>query len=241
MPADFHGFVGGARAKPVRGAILIGVTNVYAKREAGTVPGAPGPGLPRRGGRPHIRAAALIVAGAVIAGGGFALAEAVAAPGHGVSAGTASMPASESAGQAAMLNGVLADATSASSAGTGIATRPGDAALPLRRIRRALVRLRLLGGMYGQYTFATKNGPHTLAFERGTIVSVAGADVTVRAKDGTTWTWVRTSTSVVREDGARAAATALAPGQSVFAAGRVSGATRDARLIVIRAAAMHPA
>jgi len=70
---------------------------------------------------------------------------------------------------------------------------------------------------------------------------VAGADVTVRAKDGTTWTWVRTSTSVVREDGARAAATALAPGQSVFAAGRVSGATRDARLIVIRAAAMHPA
>ena len=188
-----------------------------------------------------MRAAALILAGAVIAGGGFALTEAVAGPGHVVPGGTASMPANGPAGQAAMLNGVLADASSASSAATGTATRPGDAALALRRIRRALVRLRLLGGMYGQYTFATKNGPHTLAFERGTIVSVAGADVTVRAKDGTTWTWVRTSTSVVREDGARAAATALAPGQSVFAAGPVSGATRDARLIVIRAAAMHPA
>ena len=138
-----------------------------------------------------MRAAALILAGAVIAGGGFALTEAVAGPGHGVPGGTASMPANGPAGQAAMLNGVLADASSASSAATGTATRPGDAALALRRIRRALVRLRLLGGMYGQYTFATKNGPHTLAFERGTIVSVAGADVTVRAKDGTTWTWVR--------------------------------------------------
>ena len=219
--------------------ILIGVTNTYADRETGTVPGAPGPGLPRRGG-PRMRAAILVVAGAVIAGGGFAVAEAVAGPGHGAGAGTASIPASGPAGQAALLNGVLADATSASSAATGAATRPGDAALALHRIRRALVRLRLLGGMYGQYTFETKKGPRTLAFERGTVISVAGADVTVRAKDGTTLTWVLTSTSVVRENGARAAASALRAGQSVFAAGPVSGATRDARLIVIRAAGKHP-
>ena len=219
--------------------ILIGVTNTYADRETGTVPGAPGPGLPRRGG-PRMRAAILVVAGAVIAGGGFAVAEAVAGPGHGAGAGTASIPASGPAGPAALLNGVLADATSASSAATGAATRPGDAALALHRIRRALVRLRLLGGMYGQYTFETKNGPRTLAFERGTVISVAGADVTVRAKDGTTLTWVLTSTSVVRENGARAAASALRAGQSVFAAGPVSGATRDARLIVIRAAGKHP-
>jgi hypothetical protein len=186
-----------------------------------------------------MRAAALIMAGAVIAGGGFALAEAVAGPGHG--AGTASMPASGPAGQAAMLNGVLADATSASPAATGTSTRPGDAALALRRIHRALVRLRLLGGMYGQYTFETKKGPRTLAFERGTLVSVAGGDVTVRAKDGTTWTWVLTSTSVVRESGARASASALRAGQSVFTAGPVSGTARDARLIVIRAAGKQPA
>lgn len=219
--------------------ILVGVTNTYADRETGTVPGAPGPGLPRRGG-PRMRAAILVVAGAVIAGGGFAVAEAVAGPGHGAGAGTASIPASGPAGQAALLNGVLADATSASSA-TGTSTRPGDAALALHRIRRALVRLRLLGGMYGQYTFETEKGPRTLAFERGTVISVAGADVTVRAKDGTTLTWVLTSTSVVRENGARAAASALAVGQSVFAAGPVSGTTRDARLIVIHAAGKHPA
>ena len=219
--------------------ILVGVTNTYADRETGTVPGAPRPGVPRRGG-PRMRAAVLVVAGAVIAGGGFAVAEAVAGPGHGAGAGTASIPASGPAGPAALLNGVLADATSASSAATGTSTRPGDAAVALHRIRRALVRLRLLGGMYGQYTFETKNGPRTLAFERGTVISVAGADVTVRAKDGTTLTWVLTSTSVVRENGARAAASALAVGQSVFAAGPVSGTTRDARLIVIRAAGKHP-
>ena len=187
-----------------------------------------------------MRAAILVVAGAVIAGGGFAVAGAVAGPGHGAGAGTASIPASGPAGQAALLNGVLADATSASSAATGTSTPPGDAALALHRIRRALVRLRLLGGMYGQYTFETKKGPRTLAFERGTVISVAGADVSVRAKDGTTLTWVLTSTSVVRENGARAAASALAVGQSVFAAGPVSGTTRDARLIVIRSAAKHP-
>lgn len=186
-----------------------------------------------------MRAAILVVTGALIAGGGFAVAEAVAGPGHGAGAGTASIPASGPAGQAALLNGVLADATSASSA-TATSTRPGDTALALHRIRRALVRLRLLGGMYGQYTFETKKGPRTLAFERGTVVSVAGADVTVRAKDGTTLTWVLTSTSVVRENGARAAASALAAGQSVFTAGPVSGTTRDARLIVIRPAGKHP-
>jgi len=185
-----------------------------------------------------MRAAVLILAGAVIAGGGFAVTELVAGPGHGAGTGTASISA---AGQAAMLDGVLADATSASSAATGTSTRPGDAALALRRIHRALVRLRLLGGMYGQYTFETKKGPRTLAFERGTVVSVAGRDVTVRANDGTTWTWVLTSASVVREDGARVSASALSAGQSVFTAGPVSGTTRDARLIVIRAAGKHQA
>jgi hypothetical protein len=95
--------------------------------------------------------------------------------------------------------------------------------------------------MYGQFAFETKKGPRTLAFERGTVAAVAGPNVTVRAKDGTTWTWVLTSTSVVREDGTRVSAGALAVGQPVFAAGPVSGTTRDARLIVIRAAAKHPA
>ena len=54
----------------------------------------------------------------------------------------------------------------------------------LQNIRRALARLRLLGGMHGQYTFETKNGSRTLAFERGTVTSVTGTGGTVRAADG---------------------------------------------------------
>ena len=213
------------------------MTNVYTNGAVGTAPGAPGPGSPGRGRRPRTRVAALIVAGAVAAGGAFAVTEVVSGPGHGTAA-IAAAPASGPAGQAAVLTGVLADATSPSPAAAGTSTPGGPVAhrAELRRIRRALVRLRLLGGMYGQFTFETKKGPRTLAFERGTVTSVGGAGVTVRAKDGTTWTWVLTGTSVVREDGARTPAGKLAAGQRVFAAGPVSGTTRDARLIVIRAA-----
>ena len=91
--------------------------------------------------------------------------------------------------------------------------------------------------MYGQYTFQTMQGPRTLAFERGTITSVTGSDVMIRAADGTTWEWALTSTSVVRENGRKEPAGALAAGEAVFAGGSVANQTKDARLIVIRKAA----
>ncbi|MGH3284975.1 MAG: hypothetical protein ACRDPD_09885, partial [Streptosporangiaceae bacterium] len=62
------------------------------------------------------------------------------------------------------------------------------AAVSLPRIRRALARLRALGGVDGEFTFHNSTGYHTLAFERGTIQSVSGGQVVVRAPDGTTWT-----------------------------------------------------
>lgn len=50
--------------------------------------------------------------------------------------------------------------------------------------------------MYGQYTYVTKSGSHTLAFERGTISSVGNgardARVIVVRKKGTT---AKTSTA----------------------------------------------
>ena len=91
--------------------------------------------------------------------------------------------------------------------------------------------------MYGQFTFETKQGARTLAFERGTITGVAKGDVVVRAQDGTTWVWDLTGTSVVRDDGKRATESALATGQLVFAGGPVAGGARNAQLIVIRKAA----
>jgi hypothetical protein len=203
------------------------------------MPGAqpPGPGLPPRAGRGRGKVAALIVTCAVVAGGAFAVTEAVSGPGPGAGRPAAATAAGGPAGQAAVLNGALTDAASASPAATAPAISGPAGRAAQRRLHRALIRLRLLGGMYGQYTFETKSGPRTLAFERGTVVSVAGDDVTVRATDGTTWTWVLTSTSVLRENGARTSAKSLAAGQQVLAAGPVTGATRDARLVVIRPAA----
>ena len=193
----------------------------------------PPPGQPPHGGRGRGRVAAIIVACAVVGGGAFAVTEAVSGSSPNLAPVASTTLTSGPTGQAAVLNGVLADAAS----GTPTASTPATKAAAVRRLGRALVRLRLLGGIHGEYTFQTKSGPRTLAFERGTVLSVAGSDVTVRATDGTTWTWVLTSASIVREDGSRTSATSLAAGQLVLAAGPVTGTTRDARLIVIRTAA----
>ncbi len=235
-------------------AILIAVTNMYASSGLGGTPppaqapaphvppygGLPPqgrqpreprqPGRPPHGGRGRGRVAAVIVTCAVVAGGAFAVTEAVSGSSPNLTPASSTAVTSGAAGQAAVLNGVLADAASA----TPTAGTPATKAAAVRRLGRALVRLRLLGGIHGEYTFQTKSGPRTLAFERGTVLSAAGSDVTVRATDGTTWTWVLTSTSIVREDGSRTTAKSLAAGQLVFAAGPVTGTTRDARLIVIR-------
>lgn len=237
--------------------ILITVTNMYASSGPGGTPppaqapqphvppygglppqaGEPWeprqPGQPPYGGRSRGRVAAVIVACAVLAGGAFAVTEAVSGSSPNLAPASSAAMTSGAAGQAAVLNGVLADSASpASPAPT--ASAPAARVAAVHRLGRALVRLRLLGGMYGQYTFQTKSGPRTLAFERGTVLAVAGSDVTVRATDGTTWTWVLTSASIVREDGSRTTSNSLASGQLVFAAGPVTGTTRDARLIVIR-------
>lgn len=225
-------------------AILIAVTNMYANGGLGETPPEratqpnlpqyggmpPQGGQPPHGGRGRGRLAAVIVACAVVAGGAFAVTEAVSGSSPNLTPAASTALSNGPTGQAAVLNGVLADATPT-------ASTPATKAAAGHRLGRALVRLRLLGGIHGEFTFETKDGARTLAFERGTVLSVSGSDVTVRATDGTTWTWVLTSTSVVRENGSRTSAKSLAGGQLVFAAGPVSGTTRDARLIVIRDAA----
>jgi hypothetical protein len=173
------------------------------------------------GGRRRRWTAGLLIAAVAAGGGAFAVAEATGSP--------ATAPLSLSA----------SSASSASSATQDTATQVAalSAALRGRGGRGGLARLRTLGGMYGRFTFETKQGARMLAFERGTISGVAKGDVVVRAQDGTTWVWDLTGTSVVRDDGKRSTETALATGQLVFAGGPVAGGTRDAQLIVIRKAA----
>jgi hypothetical protein len=175
------------------------------------------------------RAAALLAVCAVVGGGAFAVTDALT-----------SAPATAQAGNTQAGNtqdgntqsGTIQAGTSASVTGQAAALRDVLSSTGIRR----LARLRLLGGMYGQYTFQTASGPRTLAFERGTIASVTGGDLLVRAADGVTWTWALTGTSVIREDGTKQAQSALRQGQTVFAGGPVVSGTRDARLIVVRTA-----
>ena len=150
-----------------------------------------------------------------LAGGGIALAAASGGPGGAAGAGA---PASQ---DAATLNSVLGTAAS-------------PTAVPAPRVRWALGRLRRLGGVEGTVTFHNKDGFHTLTFERGTIQSVTGGKVVIKSSDGTTWTWLIVSDTVVRKNGSTTPASALSAGESVFAAGPVASGNRDARLIVIR-------
>ena len=101
--------------------------------------------------------------------------------------------------------------------------------------RHRLVRVALLRGIDGQFTFRGKGGTiRTLAFERGIVQSVSGSDVVVGASDGTTWTWVLGSDSIVRESGKKTTTSALAAGEPVWVGGPVVSGAKDARLVVIR-------
>jgi hypothetical protein len=211
-----------------------------------------GPGGNRPGGAPRRRSRA------VWWGSGLAL---VALLGGGLAAAELSGNASAGpTGQAAALNTMLntasspASAAAADAAGTPAANpavkarcqkrearlkasgHPAAAQAVQRFCGHPVARVRALGGIHGQFTFETKSGARTIAYERGVVKSVSGNDVVVQAKDGTTWTWVLQSDSVIRQDRKKVTTSALSAGESVFAGGPVVSGGYDARLIVIRPA-----
>jgi hypothetical protein len=102
------------------------------------------------------------------------------------------------------------------------------------RCARRLHRPRLLGGIHGQVTFKAKTGFRTFAFERGSVQSVGGSTLTVRAADGTTWTWHLAKGSVIRENGSKVAAGKLSAGEQVLVAGPVVNGANDVKLVRIR-------
>ena len=149
----------------------------------------------------------------------------------GALAGSALGGSSVPSPEAATLNAALS--------GNGTSTGSTPAAQARARAG-ALARLRRLGGMYGEAAFRGKDGvTRTLAFERGVVTS-AGADLVVKAANGTSWTWQYTGSTVVRTDGAKVSRSDLSSGEHVLLAGPVVSGARDARLVFI-AAAKHPA
>jgi hypothetical protein len=192
-----------------------------AERYDSTPAGTPDPSPSARSRHQRLfRWGAGITLAGFLAGGGVALA---ATSGSGTSAAGAQL-STQASTQAAGLNSTLNIASSTSST------------VPAARVRSALGRLRRIGGVDGVLTYHNKKGFHTVAFERGTIQSVSGSDVTVKAADGTTWTWAIVSDTVVRKGGSKTTTSALSAGEAVFAGGPVVNGAKDARLIVIRAA-----
>ena len=181
--------------------------------------GTPDPAAGSRKKR-FLRWGAGITLAGFLAGGGIAFA--LSGSGTPAASATSATSAAQSA-KAAVLNSAFSTAGSTA------------ANVPLRRIRWALARLRALGGVYGEFTYHNASGFHTLAFERGTITSVSGSDLVVRAPNGTVWTWQIVSNTVVRQNGAKTATSVLATGETVFTGGPVvvNGAM-DSRLIVVR-------
>ncbi|HET7244065.1 MAG TPA: hypothetical protein VFJ07_04460, partial [Streptosporangiaceae bacterium] len=116
-----------------------------------------------------------------------------------------------------------------------LSRRTGMGAAHCRRARRRVFAFFLLRGVDGQFTIQTKKGIKTLAYERGVITSVtAGKSITVKASDGTTWTWDLVSTTVVRDRQGKIGQSALTSGTPVWVGGPVVQGTKDARLIVVR-------
>jgi hypothetical protein len=116
-----------------------------------------------------------------------------------------------------------------------VARRAGMGAARCRMIRRRVFAFFLLRGVDGQFTIQTRQGTKTLAYERGVIQSVtAGKSITVKASDGTTWTWDLVAVTVVRDRQGKVSQSTLTSGTPVWVGGPVTGGTKDARLIVVR-------
>jgi hypothetical protein len=196
--------------------------------------GTPDPATPRRAkwsGRTK-RVVTTVAASAVLLGSGAAIGVAL------------------TGGASASTGGASTGTTStASTATTAAAGRCAKLELRLRShghpvaanrlstfCRNPLARLALVGGAHGTVTFQTKTGPKTIAVERGTIQSASSSAITVLAKDGTTWTWDLTSSTVVREAGSVVTRDKLSTGEQVLVGGQVVSGVNDARLIRIQKA-----
>jgi hypothetical protein len=194
------------------------------------MPVPPPPEPPRKSGGRVRRIAASGAAAAVLLGGGAAIGIAMTGGASADTSGSGTTQGLTAAAQkpAAECRGLAA-----------LAKRNGHP-VAARRIaalcgRRPLLRVVAAGGIYGTVTYKAKDGTRTLAFERGSVASVVGSVITVRAANGTTWTWDIISSTVIREKGQKVAQSSLADGDQVLVAGQVVSGANDARLIRIRA------
>lgn len=102
-------------------------------------------------------------------------------------------------------------------------------------VRRRIFRFFLLRGVDGQFTFRTRDGLRTRAFQRGVIESVTpGSSLVVKDANGAMWTWHLTSATVVRDRAGKVGQGSLSDGEPIWAGGPVVSGAKDAALIIIR-------
>jgi hypothetical protein len=189
-----------------------------------------------------------VAVGAVLLGSGAGIGVALTG-GASASTGGPSSPTGNPASTSVAAGNTSASGSATTTASSAAATRcakleqrlrgndhPKAANLVQAFCGSALLRLRLVGGEHGEVTFQTKAGPKTVAIERGTIQAVTSSNMTVVAKDGTTWTWDFTTSTKVRDAGQTVPTTNLSTGQLVFVGGQVASGVYDARMVQIRPA-----
>jgi hypothetical protein len=120
--------------------------------------------------------------------------------------------------------------TTNASAGPG---KTGTAKHP--RLRRlAIKRLALRGHVeHGQVTVQTKTGDQTIDVQRGTVTAITSTTMTVKSTDGYTLTWTTSGPLTVIEHRTAVQPGAIAVGDLVGVAGTQTGATANAKLIVV--------
>jgi hypothetical protein len=203
------------------------------------------PAAPARSGWTR-RVVTTVAASAVLLGSGAAVGVALTGGASAATASSASVAAGSpgSSARAALLPaGRCAQLIQKLRSNTSFRQSHPAAVMRLRalcggaRFGNPLLRMALINGEHGQVTFQSNAGSKTLAFERGIIESVAGSAITVKAADGTTWTWQLTASTAVREVGNAAARASLSSGDVIFVAGLSTSGANDARIIQIRKAA----
>jgi hypothetical protein len=167
-----------------------------------------------------------VAASAILMGSGAAIGIALTG---GAAAATGATPAkATAAGQCAKLVHKLRSEPSV------VRSHPALVKRLRARCGNPLLRIAAIGGEHGQVTFPSKAGSKTVAFERGTVESVSGSTFTVRAPDGTTWTWKLIAATKMRQDGQTVAKPKVSSGDTVFVEGLASGGVNQARLIQAR-------
>jgi hypothetical protein len=124
----------------------------------------------------------------------------------------------------------------------GLARHAAIGAARCRLARRRVLAYFMLRGVDGQFSVQTPAGERALAFERGVIHSVtAGKSLTVKASDGTSWTWDLIPVTVIRDLQGTGGQSALTVGTPVWVGGPVISGAKEAKLIVVRPPQPAPA